>query len=635
MHEKRNILDELTENPFRDLQQSFKSFKRIDSHLKTTPCFKYIAPKKIEVVGPNESFEFQFVGVKEILKLLVSDPTFTPAVSTEDGLLRDIKDGSVYKNNPYFQQNPEAYTLILYSDAFEVCNPLGAKKGVNKLLNVYLVIAEMEKHHRSKTENLFLVLSVKDKHLKDNRSAIYAPLMKELAALETGIEHNGNVIKAGLLCQVGDNLEQHQIGGFSGNFAHGDICRSCHQQYDTLQEMAGAPTEEKWSREEYDSYCDVMETTPGVAGSCGLRSRCVFNTLKSFHCIGQLPFDIMHDYFECVGPVDGQAVIMAMVREQLFTLEQYNAELKDLPLHDYESGDKPLPVKAGALKLAGKAMSVALHLRLMPIILGNLLDEDHQSPAFALFLLLNKLCEFMLADAFSPEDVQAFQDVIIDFMEERKRCCETYGHFQTMKPKHHYLTHLPKQILEFGPCTNFWTARFESRHRDFVNFMESSKNWINILKTLCVKNQKKLACRAYVGLFSAPEIRFPGKKWSILETDGNLPIHLFSRQDVVADRVVVKNTLYRSGNVVALDMYTNDAMLVGVIVKIVIKNNKLHFLVSVHECVRHKMRFFEAFPLEVLKIIPYKRIKNFKPLIRRGDEECFRFVLHQHIPCTK
>ena len=33
-----------------------------------------------------------------------------------DDKIRDLKDGSQYKNNEYFKKNPEAHAAILYSD---------------------------------------------------------------------------------------------------------------------------------------------------------------------------------------------------------------------------------------------------------------------------------------------------------------------------------------------------------------------------------------------------------------------------------------------------------------------------------------------------------------------------------------
>ena len=52
-----------------------------------------------------------------------------------------------------------------------------------------------------------MVLTVRSKDLAGNRSALYEPLVKELLALEEGIEVKDGLLKAGLVIHEGDNLE--------------------------------------------------------------------------------------------------------------------------------------------------------------------------------------------------------------------------------------------------------------------------------------------------------------------------------------------------------------------------------------------------------------------------------------------
>ena len=112
------------------------------------------------------------------MSAIISDPSFTPAVKSSGDLIQDIKDGSAYKENRFFQKNPDAYTAIFYSDALPLTNPLGAAKGLHKIVNVYFTLAEIPKHLRSKVENWFLVLMVAEVDLKGNREAVYKPLIE-------------------------------------------------------------------------------------------------------------------------------------------------------------------------------------------------------------------------------------------------------------------------------------------------------------------------------------------------------------------------------------------------------------------------------------------------------------------------
>ena len=58
-----------------------------------------------------------------------------------------------------------------------------------------------------------------------------------------------------------------------------------------------------------------------------------------------------------------------------------------------------------------------------------------------------------------------------------------------LRPKHHYLTHYPQHILQFGPLIRVWTLRFESKHSYFKKCAQHSQNFINICHTFAEHHQ--------------------------------------------------------------------------------------------------------------------------------------------------
>jgi hypothetical protein len=164
------VKEHMQANPFIELQKQFGSYYKIKKHCTTSPAFKYIESKQVTL--PNNS-SFQYISIKEIITAIVNDPSFVlPAGLQEISVefrIRDVKDGTAYKENVFFSQNPTALTIIIYSDALELCNPLGPAKGVHKIVNIYFTLAEIEKNLRSKTENFFLTLTVKESDLKQFR----------------------------------------------------------------------------------------------------------------------------------------------------------------------------------------------------------------------------------------------------------------------------------------------------------------------------------------------------------------------------------------------------------------------------------------------------------------------------------
>jgi hypothetical protein len=632
--ERRLLLEELEENPFLELQKEFCSYYKIDQCVRNEPAFKFqeLSEHKVDVPpgacsDQNKSFKFVYVSVSETLSKIVAEPGLLPEDQSQDGLLRDVKDGSVYKSNAFFQMNPDACTLMFYSDAVELNNPLGAKKGVYKIVNVYWTLAEIPKHLRSRTENWFLALSVKEHDLKLDREAVYKPLIEDLLRLEQGIPcGEGKTLRAGLLCHIGDNLESHTVGGFSACFSSGDICRLCHLQYKDLQTITGIPKAPAWTREEYDSIVKGSSES-----SFGLNDACVFNVLQAFHAVGQFPMDPLHDFLEKVAACDGYAVLISLSKMGQFSIEEYNSLLGNITLEGYESSDRPLPISKTADRLSGKALSVASHIRWMPFLLSYLIDQDFESDVLDFLFLLSKLNEYMMADKFSYADVEDFKDLLVDYCEKKRICKEQFTAFKKNVSKNHYLEHYSEQILKFGPFICTWTARCESRHRDFVNFAESSKNFINVLKTLGNKNQKKMSSRFYRGFFSEPEIEFPGKKCVPANCGDSALKPFFLWNDILVDKINIKNTLYKVGHLVVTKVESDNVLQVGKILKIVIRNNVVYLLLKGYECARTKFQYFDAYPLNI-GLVRYSSVFDYKPLICRTDEECPRFFLHHHLP---
>jgi hypothetical protein len=202
--------------------------------------------------------------------------------------------------------------------------------------------------------------------------------------------------------------------------------------------ITGVPTAGLWTRDEYDA--GVKDLQPGKTGQYGLRTMCLFNQLRAFHCVGQLPLDPMHDYMEKVGACDALSILKALVAQGEFSWDEYNSVLGSIKLGDYESCDRPPAVKPTKDKLPGKAMAVSLHIRLMPFILWRLMKGNIvESEVIDLLVMLNKINEFLLADKLHVVDVDHFQELLVEYFAKRTICVEQFPVFVQMTPKYHYL----------------------------------------------------------------------------------------------------------------------------------------------------------------------------------------------------
>lgn len=229
-----------------------------------------------------------------------NDPT-----QCEEGY-RDISDQNNIKDNDFFKNG---LRIILFQDAFEICNPLGSSKTKFKLVGVYMVLGNLPPHMRSKIDNIKLVALCREKYItRFGWDLFLNVLMKDLKNLETqgikvSISGHGKFFKGSLLYMLGDNLGSHDIGRFVKNFSKSVyFCRFCLIRREQLQSMN---YEIKALRNEWN-YATDAETAATRKSLCfGISGNSSLNSLQHFHVAKPgLPLCTAHDIYEGFAPYD-------------------------------------------------------------------------------------------------------------------------------------------------------------------------------------------------------------------------------------------------------------------------------------------------------------------------------------------
>ena len=515
--------------------------------------FTYVPPREI-VLNPKAVKDknvskavVHYVPIIETFRNLVQDPSFNEALesnilNTRPDILKDVKDGLYYKSNPFFQQNPSAFTMMIYSDAIELVNPLGAGRTKHKVIQIFFSLCEIPKHLRSRIDRIQLVAVFKEKLIKEfGFQKIYQQLVSDLKVLESGVTVYFPIqreVKCGVLIHPADNLEAHAVGGFSQSFSAKDICRFCHIQYDDLSDNIhdyNSKEHAKWNEEEYDKAAAFVErkkkseneeeiVMTGIANESdseydsdndvessdnpdsdeedesvelfGIKHRCPLNVLEAFHSISAFPPDLLHDLLEGTASQDLLGIIRILSRKGWFSIEEYNTSLKGLKYKSYESSDRPqlVPINKKTKKLNGKAVSIWVHVRNFPLVIRKFVTgEIEEDPVLKLGLKLHEITERVTASEFKDYEIDVLEDIIVNYLDERKNIFDDYPDLMgTPKPKTHFLTHYPRAISLYGPPMSYWTARYESRHRIAKNTANSAKNYRNISLTISTRQQMRL-----------------------------------------------------------------------------------------------------------------------------------------------
>jgi hypothetical protein len=96
---------------------------------------------------------------------------------------------------------------------------------------------------------------------------------------------------------------------------------------DDLPQSDGYIKDKLWSPESYDTICSSIENDEDVE-NFSLRERCILNQLESFHATTSMPPDLMHDVLEGVIVNDLLGVLKCLQKDEWFTVEQYNEQLR-------------------------------------------------------------------------------------------------------------------------------------------------------------------------------------------------------------------------------------------------------------------------------------------------------------------
>ncbi|XP_070526491.1 uncharacterized protein [Cardiocondyla obscurior] len=243
--------------------------------------FDYVTPVQI-VIDEQKKTSFAYVSIIETLRKCFKDNSLHNELKHQEGsrkkdLLEDFTGGNVFLNNIFFQQNPDALRIILYQDAFEIVNPIGAAKKKHKLQGIYMSLGNIPHYLRCHVNSIKLVALCKESDFE--HETVYGKIVTDIKKLEKeGTEIDGKNIKGSLVCIIGDNLGSHELGGFVQNFSTSQyFCRFCLITRNDFNEEDGAY--KTYAARTIESYNNGINLLKDNNMYQGIKFNSVFNEL--------------------------------------------------------------------------------------------------------------------------------------------------------------------------------------------------------------------------------------------------------------------------------------------------------------------------------------------------------------------
>ena len=651
----KKMLENMEDDPFCKAKAELESERKRENYLLSS--FRNVLPETVKLSKGNSSSKsdtMQYISLKKTLKQLLEDQTYIDQKKGdpyfhEAGFIKDVRDGSKFRTNEFFIENPEAVPLLIFQDELEVVNPLGAGKSRHKIQCTYWTSLEVIPAIRTRIKSIQLCSLVLSRHWKKYGNApTMQNMLQDLKELETeGIlveKPSQRVVKAGLVLVVGDNLGQHQLAEMNSVFSSGFICRYCNATYDDVCKnkkiYSGCDdtyATEQLTEQKYDMCADLAEENgQSSTETCGIKGHCILNTLQSFHCASSMAPCLGHDYFEGVFAHDAQFLLNYILnKEKLMSVDEFNEKISRFRLSARDSRNRPKHFKSRP-KYEGSAGSLRILSRILTTILSDVLED---SATEMYFIKLHEIGEIITAPALTLYEIEyVMKDIIEEYLDLRVKGIEELG-MPRPRPKHHMLSHYPSLYIRNGPLIDVWAMRMESKHTFFKAVIRTSKNFKNVALTCAKRHQMAQISYFYYGLFPRSKFDLPAdspnvKDVSLISQDREIQkfYSTLHHTAVIPKKITIYGTEYGSGQILILDKLSLGVLKVGIIKAIEFSNNEASFFVSTFEALQSKFGYYLASKdLCQNEVVNYTTLCDHHPLELIGSNSCFIFVLHHFV----
>ena len=472
--------------------------------------------------------------------------------------MHSFTDGTIFQSHILFSQHPDAIRLHFYADEFEVCNPIGAKRGKHKVLAVYYIVGNMEKKYWSELKFIHLCILVRYQLVKEydpSYSRLLAPLiaeLKELASDGMEVTIDGTVRKfyAALATFSADNLTAHNLAGFQRHFSNGRICRYCMANYD---EISLSYLEDKFcirSKAVHEYHLQALEANAANGPVYGVLNRCPLLDLPYVDITQVFVPDIMHDLMEGVIPSLVQKVVHRSVHNNLVSLDLLNRNLERAckNLSDKPNAITQKNVSSSGTIVGSAAQKWQLFLSL-PQVVGKYFSAD--DPVWQVYVKLRAVTDLVFAPVVKKSSLSYLTGLVAEFL---AKYAEVFGGHQ-LAPKHHYMIHYARLMNMFGPLRPLWCMRFESKHQYFKSVINSLGNYINVTSSMARRHQMRQCCEFMNEdiLHSEPQSLSGTSVWQITRLPTDLRETLMEKLQIdidgtecvtVTKRLLFSHTLY-------------------------------------------------------------------------------------------
>lgn len=402
--------------------------------------------------------------------------------------------GELFHSNNFFRENKNALQIQLSTDDFEVCNPLGSKKGVHKVNGLYFVINNMPAKFNSKLRNIYTVAISNANDLdtiKTDVNNMWEMVVSEISHLENvGLDIGAGVtIKGTLVNLVADNLGANTSLCLTKSFSANYFCRICLLSNKECKVITADNPSKYRNTKHYNDILNLIDETQNMSlkETYGVKSYCVLNDLKYFDIFANCSVDIMHDLYEGVIYHSLYQLFSFCLNEKLFKEAELEDFIKYFSYPKKYRCDKPSILRLKGKNMGQNAVQMKCLLLNIPFILHKFKSNSKLKSIWICVTSFINIFQLVHTEKINDSLLLVLTEQISVHLESMKK------HFNiSLTPKHHFMIHYPHVIRQMGPLFLMSMIRYEAKHKIFKNIAKKTHNFININKTLVASHQEMM-----------------------------------------------------------------------------------------------------------------------------------------------
>ena len=282
----------------------------------------------------------------------------------------------------------------------------------------------------------------------------------------------------------------NNIFGLVESFSHDFYCPIC---YVTRASALIYFLENQFNlrnKSEYEKDLRDILNNPKLTHVRGVKGISFLNRSMFWHWTGNYCLDIMHIFDEGVILEVLACIINEFVKKRkLLPISELNervrATFSSMPS---EKANTPSPLNepkeiAAGLHPKMAATETRALFRFLPLIIGHLIPNGDQH--WHLFLQLSRLADIANSETPTEDLLNEFSQLTHDHLTLFRKLYPSLG----IRPKQHFLIHIPTVIRNSGPLRHNSSLKYELRNQSIKRPSQTICNYKNIPKTLTERNQ--------------------------------------------------------------------------------------------------------------------------------------------------